>query len=61
MNYIDRLLIGALVLGVWASVAIQFFDGVTVEAAAAQIERSGSISQPVYVEIRNSPLRVECQ
>ena len=33
MNRIDRLLIGALVLGVWALVAMQFFGGMTASAA----------------------------
>ena len=33
MTKIDRLLIGALVLGVWALVAMQFFGGMTASAA----------------------------
>ncbi len=33
MTKIDRLLIGALVLGMWASVAMQFFGGMTASAA----------------------------
>jgi len=33
VNKIDRLLIGALVLGVWALVAMQFFGGMTASAA----------------------------
>jgi len=60
MNYIDRLLIGALALGVWAIVAMQFFGGVTVEAAAFQ-GGLGSIAAPYYVVIQNRPLKVECQ
>ena len=53
MMKVDRLLIGALVLGVWALVAVQFFDGVTVEAAAVQ---SGINSDhPFYVEIVRMP------
>ena len=33
MKNIDRLLIGSLVLGVWALVAMQFFGGMTTSAA----------------------------
>ena len=58
MTRIDRLLIGALVLGVWALVAVQFFDGVTVEAAAAQF---GGQSTTLDVRILNSPLDVKCK
>ena len=52
MTKIDRLLIGALVLGVWALVAIQFFGGMTV--AAAQ-------STHVYgeVEVTNWPYETD--
>jgi len=52
MNYIDRLLIGALVLGVWALVAMQFFGGMTVAAAAAQLPQG---EKPLYVEIVKWP------
>ena len=53
MMKVDRLLIGALVLGVWALVAVQFFGGVTVEAAAVQ---GGTTSDfPFYVEIVKMP------
>ncbi len=39
MTKTDRLLIGALVLGVWAIVAMQFFGGMTASAAAqTQVE-----------------------
>ncbi len=44
MKRIDRLLIGALVLGVWALVAMQFFGGMTTSAA-----------QNGYVEVTNWP------
>jgi len=45
MKGIDRLLIGALVLGVWALVAMQFFGGMTASAA-----------QYAQVEVTNWPL-----
>ncbi len=53
MNYIDRLLIGALVLGVWALVAIQFFGGMTVEAAAFQ--NGEDYNTPFYVYVTRMP------
>ena len=57
MNKNDRLLIGALVLGVWALVAMQFFGGMTASAAAPQ--RGDSSIFPVYVEIVNDTLKVD--
>jgi len=51
MNKIDRLLIGTLVLGVWALVAMQFFGGMTASAAAPQ--RGDSRTRPLYVEVVN--------
>ena len=51
MNRIDRLLIGALVLGVWALVAMQFFGGMT--ASAAVVQRGDSSVRPIYVEVIN--------
>ncbi len=51
MKGIDRLLIGALVLGVWALVAMQFFGGITASAAAPQ--RGDSRTRPLYVEVVN--------
>ncbi len=51
MNKIDRLLIGTLVLGVWALVAMQFFGGITASAAAPQ--RGDSRTRPLYVEVVN--------
>ena len=51
MNKIDRLLIGTLVLGVWALVAMQFFGGMTASAAAPQ--RGDFRSRPLYVEVVN--------
>ena len=58
MMKVDRLLIGALVLGVWALVAVQFFDGVTVEAAAFQA--GSSYNDPLWIR-SNPPLQVNCQ
>ena len=51
MNKNDRLLIGALVLGVWALVAMQFFGGMTASAAAPQ--RGEASRRPLYVEVVN--------
>jgi len=51
MNKIDRLLIGTLILGVWALVAMQFFGGITASAAAPQ--RGDSRTRPLYVEVVN--------
>jgi len=51
MNKFDRLLIGALVLGVWASVAIQFLDAFVPAIA-------NNISRPYWVTITNEPLEV---
>ena len=51
MTKIDRLLIGALVLGVWALVAMQFFGGMTASAAVPQ--RGEYSFQPLYVEVVN--------
>jgi len=51
VNRIDRLLIGALVLGVWALVAMQFFGGMT--ASAAVVQRGDSSFRPIYVEVVN--------
>jgi hypothetical protein len=51
MNYIDRLWLGTLVLGVWVLVAMQFFGGMTASAAAPQ--RGDSRSRPLYVEVVN--------
>lgn len=50
MTKIDRLLIGALVLGVWALVAMQFFGGMTASAAT---QNRGTISRPMYVDVVN--------
>ncbi len=50
MNKNDRLLIGALVLGVWALVAMQFFGGMTASAAA---QERGTIGRPLYVNVVN--------
>ena len=51
MTKTDRLLIGALVLGVWALVAMQYFGGMTASAAALQ--RGQSVGQPLYVAVVN--------
>ncbi len=53
MKNIDRILIGALVLGVWSLVAMQFFGGMTTSAAAPQ--RGESIISPAYVKVTNWP------
>ena len=50
MTKIDRLLIGALVLGVWALVTMQFFGGMTTSAAT---QDRGTLGRPMYVAVVN--------
>jgi len=57
MTKIDRLLIGALVLGVWALVAMQFFGGMTTSAAT---QDRGTIMRPMYVNVVNE-VQVYCR
>ncbi len=49
MTIIDRLLIGILALGIWALVATQL----TSTVDAAEMQRGGTSSTPLYVEVTN--------
>ena len=49
MTIIDRLLIGILALGIWALVATQL----TRTVDAAEMQRGGTSSTPLYVEVTN--------
>ncbi len=49
MTIIDRLLIGFLALGIWALVATQL----TGTVDAAEMQRGGTSSSPLYVEVIN--------
>jgi len=49
MTIIDRLLIGFLALGIWALVATQL----TRTVDAAEMQRGGTSSRPLYVEVTN--------
>ena len=49
----DRLLIGALVLGVWALVAMQFFGGMTASAAAQM--QVDVVSMPYETDVTGGP------
>ena len=49
MTIIDRLRIGILALGIWALVATQL----TSTVDAAEMQRGGTSSTPLYVEVTN--------